>query len=79
MPFCDWQSIMARFGKRRMTTHIHFVFQNPLKELTTTMTTTFTGRLQFTGKKAGFALLKRCFGLFTLDPGNKTRLLRSII
>jgi hypothetical protein len=41
-------------------------FENPLKELTTLMTTAFPGRLQFAGKKPGFTLLNGYFRWFTL-------------
>ena len=54
------------------------LFYRPLKELTTTMTMVFTGRLQFTGKKVGSTPAKRGFGLFTLDQRLNTPVLRCI-
>jgi hypothetical protein len=54
-------------------------FKNLLKELTTTMTHHFTGRLQFTGKKHSSARVKAYFGLLQLDLHHQTALLRYII
>lgn len=53
-------------------------FLNPFKELITTMTAAFTGRLQFTGKKPCFTCRKGWLEPFTIAAGKQIALLRSI-